>query len=210
MAKAGRDIVVFDLGGVLIEWDPRHLYRKLFAGDDAAMEHFLATVCTHEWHRHHDAGRSFAEGARLLKVEHPDKAELIDAFGARQDEMIAGAIDDVVALLQDLHKFGVPLYALSNWPAEGFASVRQRFDFLKWFRGILVSGEVGIIKPDPRIYELLIERFGIDPHNTVYIDDVAANVAAARPFGIHGVHFTTPAALREELVGLGLLPARPG
>jgi 2-haloacid dehalogenase len=207
MAKGGRDIVVFDLGGVLIDWDPRHLYRKLFAGDDAAMEHFLATVCTYEWHRHHDAGRSFAEGARLLKAEYPDKAELIDAFGCRQSEMIAGPIDDAVAVLQDLRDLCVPLYALSNWPAEEFPNVRQRFDFLGSFRGILISGEVGVIKPDPRIYELLLERFGIDPHRTVYIDDVEANVAAARPFGIYGIHFTTSAALREELAALGLLPA---
>jgi 2-haloacid dehalogenase len=206
MAIAGRDIVVFDLGGVLLDWDPRHLYRKLFAGDEAAMEHFLATVCTHEWHRHHDAGRSFAEGARLLKAEHPDKAELIDAFGTRQDEMIAGAIADAVAILSDLRDAGVPLYALSNWPAEGFPSARRRFDFLGWFRGILISGECGVIKPDPRIYELLIERFGLDPHRAVYIDDVEANIDAARPFGIHGIHFTGPAALRDELVALGLLP----
>jgi 2-haloacid dehalogenase len=176
--RTARSIVVFDLGGVLIDWDPRHLYRKLFAGDDAAMEHFLATVCTHDWHRHHDAGRSFAEGCRLLKAEHPDKADLIDAFGARQDEMIAGPIDDAVAILRDLCNVGVSLYALSNWPAEGFSSVRQRFEFLAWFRGILVSGEVGVIKPDPRIYELLIERFGVEPQRTVYIDDVEANVVA--------------------------------
>src|SRR6202008_759816 len=102
MTEGGRSIVVFDLGGVLIDWDPRHLYRKLFAGDAAAMEHFLATVCTHEWHRHHDAGRSFAEGARLLKAEHPDKAELIDAFGARQHEMMAGPITGAVEILQEL------------------------------------------------------------------------------------------------------------
>ena len=206
MRRVAREIVVFDLGGVLIDWDPRHLYRKLFAGDEAAMEHFLATVCTHEWHRHHDAGRSFAEGARLLKAEHPDRAELIDAFGARQDEMIAGQIDDAVAILQNLRNLGVPLYALSNWPAEDFSSVRRRFDFLGWFQGILISGAVGIIKPDPRMYELLLERFAIDPQRAVYIDDVAANVDAARPFGIHAIHFTTPAALRAELVGLGLLP----
>jgi 2-haloacid dehalogenase len=206
MAKADHTTVVFDLGGVLIDWNPRHLYRKLFAGDDAAMEHFLATVCTHDWHRHHDAGRSFAEGCRLLKAEHPDKADLIDAFGARQDEMIAGPIDDAVAILRDLCNVGVSLYALSNWPAEGFSSVRQRFEFLAWFRGILVSGEVGVIKPDPRIYELLIERFGVEPQRTVYIDDVEANVVVARLFGMHAIHFTTPAALREELVGLGLMP----
>ena len=209
MAKGGRDIVVFDLGGVLIDWDPRHLYRKLFACDEAGMEHFLATVCTHEWHRHHDAGRSFAEGARLLKAEHPDKAELIDAFGARQDEMIAGPIEGAVEILRDLHGFGVPLYALSNWPAEGFSSALQRFDFLAWFRGVLISGECGVIKPDPRIYTLLIERFGLDPSRIVYIDDVEANITAARPFGIHAIHFTSPAALRDELVALGLLPRSP-
>ena len=95
MANPSRSIVVFDLGGVLIDWNPRHLYRKLFADDEAAMEYFLATVCTQEWHRHHDAGRSYAEGARLLKAEHPDKAELIDAFGARESEMMAGPIAEI-------------------------------------------------------------------------------------------------------------------
>ena len=205
MASAGRSIVVFDLGGVLIDWDPRHLYRKLFAGDEAAMEHFLATVCTQEWHRHHDAGRSFAEGARILKDQHPDKAELIDAFGARQGEMMAGPIAGTVEILQALRDRGTPLYALSNWPAEGFPLARDRFDFLGWFRGIVLSGEIGAIKPQPRIYEVLLERFAIDPLSAVYIDDVEVNAAAARPFGIHAIHFTTPAALRAQLVAVGLL-----
>ena len=205
MAKAGRSIVVFDLGGVLIDWDPRHLYRKLFAGDEAAMEHFLATVCTQEWHRHHDAGRSFAEGARLLKTEHPDKAELIDAFGNREGEMMAGAIAGTVEILQELRDRAVPLYALSNWPAESFPHARERFDFLGWFRGILVSGDVKVIKPDPRIFELLLERFAIDPLSAIFIDDVEANAAAACAFGIHAIQFTNPAALRAELVALGLL-----
>ena len=205
MPEASRAAVVFDLGGVLIDWDPRHLYRKLFV-DEAAMEDFLATICTHEWHRHHDAGRSYAENARLLKRQHPDKAALIDAFGARQDEMIAGAIDETVAVLRELDRRGVPLYALSNWPAEGFPSARRRFEFLSSFRGILISGEVGVIKPDPRIYELLIERFALDPRRTVYIDDVETNLAAARPFGMHGIRFTTAAGLREELAAVGLLP----
>jgi len=205
MANPGRSIVVFDLGGVLIDWDPRHLYRKLFAGDEAAMEHFLATVCTHEWHRHHDAGRSLAEGVRTLKDLHPDKAELIDAFGTRQGEMLAGSIAGAVEILKELRDRDVPLYALSNWPAETFPLARQRFDFLGWFRGILVSGEIGAIKPEPRIYEVLLERFAIDPQSAVFIDDVAVNAAAARAFGIHAIHFTTPAALRAELVALGLL-----
>jgi 2-haloacid dehalogenase len=205
MARPGRNIVVFDLGGVLIDWDPRHLYRKLFAGDEAAMEHFLATVCTHDWNRCQDAGRSFAEGARLLKAEHPEKAELIDAYSARFAEMIAGPIAGSVEILAELRDCGTLLYGLTNWSAETYPPAWERFAFLQWFRGILVSGEVGVIKPDRRIFELLIERFAIDPEHAVYIDDVEANVAAARPFGIHGIHFTTPAALREELVRLELL-----
>ena len=204
----GHSTVVFDLGGVLIDWDPRHLYRKLFAGDEAAMEHFLATVCTHEWNRCQDAGRSFAEGARLLKAEHPDKTELIDAYGNRFDEMLAGPIPGSVEILAELRDRGIPLYGLTNWSAETYPAALQRFAFLRWFRGILVSGEVQVIKPEPRIFELLIERFAIEPQRAVYIDDVEANVAAARPFGIHGIHFTTPANLRQELAGRGLLPLR--
>ena len=205
MLRPGRSIAVFDLGGVLLDWNPRHLYRKLFAGDEAAMEHFLATVCTHEWNRCQDAGRSFAEGGRLLTAEHPDKVELIDAYGARFDEMIAGPIAGMVEILAELRDRGTPLYGLTNWSAETYQPTRKRFAFLSWFRGILVSGEVGVIKPDPRIFEVLIERFAINPENAVYIDDVEANVAAARSFGIHAIQFTTPARLRRELTRLGLL-----
>jgi 2-haloacid dehalogenase len=208
MAERRRNTVIFDLGGVLIDWDPRHLYRKLFAGDEAAMEDFLATVCTHQWNRCQDAGRSFAEGARLLKAEYPDKAKLIDAYGARFDEMMPGPIAGSVEILGELRDRGTQLYALTNFSAETYAPARERFAFLSWFRGILVSGEVKVIKPDPRIFQLLIERFDIDPHSAVYIDDVEANAAAARAFGIHAIQFTTPAALREELVGLGLLSQR--
>ena len=206
MAEGRRNTVIFDLGGVLIDWNPRHLYRKLFAGNEAAMEHFLATVCTQEWNRCQDAGRSFAEGARLLKAEHPDKAELIDAYAARFDEMMPGPITGSVAILAELRDRGTPLYGLTNFSAETYPPTFERFEFLRWFRGVLVSGEVGVIKPDPRIFELLIERFAIDPKRVVYIDDVAVNVDAARPFGIHAIHFTTPSTLRAELTKLGLLP----
>ena len=206
MARAGRSIVVFDLGGVLIDWDPRHLYRKLFAGDESAMEQFLATVCTHEWNRCQDAGRSFAEGARLLKAEHPNEAELIDAYGARFHEMMPGPIPGSVEILAELRAGGTPLYLLSNFSAETFPPAFERFDFLRWFRGMVISGEVGVIKPDPRIYKIMLARFAIDPHRAVYIDDVAVNAEAAAGMGIHGIHFTTPAALRDELVGLELLP----
>jgi 2-haloacid dehalogenase len=205
MVGAGRNIVVFDLGGVLIDWDPRHLYRKLFAGDEAAMEHFLASVCTPEWNRRQDAGRSFAEGARLLKSQHPERAELIDAYGARFDEMMAGPIAGSVEILSELKDRGSRLFALSNFSSETYPPALTRFGFLHWFEGILISGDVKLTKPDPRIFELLIERFAIDPKRAVFIDDVAANAAAARLFGIHAIHFANPAALRAELVSLGLL-----
>ncbi len=206
MTKGARDTVVFDLGGVLIDWDPRHLYRKLFAGDEQAMEHFLANVCTHEWNRGQDDGRTFADGARLLKAEHPDAAELIDAYCARFAEMMPGPIAGSVEILAELKALGTSLYCLTNFSAETYPPTFERFNFLRWFRGVLVSGEVGIIKPDPRIFELLLERFAINPRRAVYIDDVAANVNAARTFGIHGIHFTTPTALRADLAELGLLP----
>jgi 2-haloacid dehalogenase len=209
MTKASRDIVVFDLGGVLIDWDPRHLYRKLFAGDEAAMDHFLAHVCTHDWNRGQDAGRTFAEACRLLKAEHPDKAELIDAYHLRFDEMMPGPIAGSVEILAELRDRGTPLYGLTNFSAETYPPTYERFEFLRWFRGIIVSGEVGVIKPDPRIFELLIERFTIDPQRAVYIDDVEANIAAARRFGIHAIQFTNPVALRAELATLGLLPSQP-
>src|ERR1700746_1554640 len=209
MADAGRSIVVFDLGGVLIDWDPRHLYRKLFAGDEAAMEHFLATVCTHEWNRGQDAGRSFVEACQLLKAEHPDKAELIDAYHARFDEMMPGPIAGSVEILAELRDRGTPLYGLTNFSAETYPPTYERFEFLRWFRGIIVSGEVGVIKPDPRIFELLIERFTIAPQPPVYTDDVEANIAAARRFGIHAIRFTNPLALRAELATLGLFPSQP-
>jgi 2-haloacid dehalogenase len=205
MTEVGRSVVVFDVGGVLIDWDPRHLYRKLFSGDEPAMEHFLANVCTHEWNRCQDAGRSFAEGARLLKLQHPQHAKLIDAYGARFNEMMAGPIVGVVEVLAELRERGTPLYLLSNFSTETFPTAFERFDFLRWFHGMVISGEVGVIKPDPRIYEVMLARFAIDPRRAVYIDDVAANAEAARPFGIHGIHFTTPGALREELVRLALL-----
>ena len=143
--------------------------------------------------------------AIYLKPATRKKAELIDAYAARFSEMMAGPIAGSVEILAELKASGTALYGLTNFSAETYPVAFERFQFLRWFRGIVVSGEVGVIKPDPRIFELLIDRFAIDPEDTVYIDDVEANVIAARPFGIHSIQFTTAAALREELVGLGLL-----
>jgi 2-haloacid dehalogenase len=206
MKAPRRRVVVFDLGGVLLEWNPRHLYRKLFAGDDAAMEAFLGSICTEAWNERQDAGRSFADGVAELLPRHPQHARLIEAFGARFDEMIPGAIDDSVAVLHELKRAGVPVYALTNWSSETFPAQRQRFPFLALFDGIVVSGDEGVIKPDPRIFRILLERYGIAAAEAVFIDDVAANAAAAAALGLHGIHFRSPALLRAELAALGLLP----
>ena len=198
---------MFDLGGVLLDWNPRHLYRKLFPGDETAMEQFLVNVCTTEWNQRQDAGRSFADAARELLPHHAEKLELIEAFGKRFDEMIAGAIQGSVDLLRELKERGVPLYAITNWSAETFPPQRARFPFLAWFDGIVVSGMEGVIKPDPRIFQVLFERYGVDPRASVFIDDVAGNAAAAEALGIRGIHFRSPEQLRLELVSVGLLPA---
>jgi 2-haloacid dehalogenase len=196
--------VVFDLGGVLIEWDPRHLYRQLF-DDPYEMESFLAEVTTAEWNAHQDAGRPWAEAVDLLVAEHPERRELIEAFHQRWPEMLAGEIPGTVAVLADLRAAGVRLVALSNWSAEMFPFARERFDFLAWFEGIVISGDVGVNKPDPRIFEHLAERFAIEPATALFIDDSPANVDAAAALGFHAIRFTGATALWRELVRLGLL-----
>ena len=205
MPSTHRRVVVFDLGGVLFDWNPRHLYRKLFPGNEAAMEDFLAKVCTVEWNERQDAGRTFADAAADLAPHHPDKAHLIDAFGSRFDEMIAGPIAGTVDILAELKRAGVPRYGLSNWSAETFPPQRRRYEFLSWFDGIVVSGEEGVIKPDPRIFRILLDRYDIDPREAVFIDDNPANAQAAAALGIHGIHFRTPELLRRELEALGFL-----
>jgi len=202
-----RSVAVFDLGGVLIDWNPRYLYRQLFDGDEAAMENFLATVCTAEWNDQQDAGRTFAEACGSLKLDHPAHADLIDAWIGRYEEMLGGEISGTVEILAELRARRVPLYALTNWSAETYPAALKRFEFMKWFRGVLVSGEVKLLKPDSRIFELFLETYAIDPAHAVYIDDRRPNVEAAIALGMHGIVFTNPSALRGELVKVGLLTA---
>ena len=196
--------VVFDLGGVLIDWDPRYLYRKLL-DDEAAVEEFLATVCTPEWNAEQDRGRPFAEGVAELVERHPVHAAAITAYHERWPEMLGGAVGGTVEVLAELRAAGVPVYALTNWSAETFGIARERFEFLEWFDGVLVSGEERMIKPDPAIFRLLLDRFGLDPGATFYVDDSPANVAAADRLGFDAVRFTSPAQLRRDLEARGLL-----
>ncbi len=199
--------VIFDLGGVLIDWNPRHLYRKLFPGDEAAMERFLGEICTMEWHLQHDAGRPFAETCAELKLRHPGHDALIDAFAARHDEMTAGAIPETVALLERLAAGGVPLYAITNYPAETFPIAQKKFPFLALFRDVAVSGRERILKPDAELFRILFRRNNIVPEQAIFIDDSIKNVDAARALGLHAIHFGSPDQLEQEMAQLGVLRA---
>ena len=196
--------VIFDLGGVLIDWDPRHLYRRLFA-DETAMEAFLSEVATQEWNAQQDAGRPWAEAVTALVAQYPDQRGLIEAFHGRWPEMVAGPIGGTVDVLADLREAGLRLYALSNWSAETFPIARRRFPFLDWFDGIVISGEVGVVKPDARIFEHLVARYAVEPGMAVFIDDSAVNVGAAARLGFVALQFVDARSLRHDLEELGLL-----
>jgi 2-haloacid dehalogenase len=196
--------VVFDLGGVLLDWNPRHLYRKLF-DDEVEMDRFLSEVCTLEWHHAHDLGIPPEQTIPPLAEAHPEQAELIWAWPRRSEEMVAGPIQESVDILRALKDRGVPLYALTNMETWTYPGRRDRYPFLRWFDGTVVSGFEGVAKPDPRIYELLLDRFGLEPQTTLLIDDSPKNVAAARDVGIATIKFESPAGLRDELVAAGLL-----
>ncbi|QNK01941.1 HAD family hydrolase [Dyella telluris] len=200
------DTVIFDLGNVLIGWDPRRLYRQLIP-DEAQMEWFLREVCSSEWNEQQDAGRPWAEATAVLRARFPEHAALIDAYHLRWEETLVGAMDDSVALLAELRARGVRLLALTNWSQETFPIARQLFPFLQWFEGIVVSGEERLIKPDPRIYQRLLERYQVEPSTALYIDDSARNVAAAEALGMQGWWFRDAEGLRRRLIELELLQA---
>ncbi len=200
------DAVVFDLGGVLLDWNPRYLYRKLF-DDEHEMERFLAEICTLEWHSQHDLGVPATHSTAQLAHEHPEHADNIHAWASRTEEMVAGEIPEVVELLAALRRAGVPCYALTNMEAETYPLRVARYEFLSWFDGTVVSAHEGISKPDPEIFLRLLDRFGLSAERTVLIDDSAANVQAARRLGMQTVRFTSPADLHRWLVDAGLLDA---
>ena len=198
------DTVVFDLGNVLIDWNPRHLYRKLFGSDVAGMERFLADVCNGQWNEQQDAGRTWQEGIDAAIAQHPQHASLIRAFHERWAEMLGGPIHDSIAVLDELRTAGTRLLALTNWSSETFPIALERYEFLRWFEGIVVSGRERLIKPDPAIFRLLISRFRVDVERAVFIDDSPRNVEGARHVGLRALHFTGADTLRTDLRALGL------
>jgi 2-haloacid dehalogenase len=195
--------VVFDLGNVLLDWDPRRLYRELI-DDPVELEEFLTTICNRAWHDRQDRGRSTVEATAELQAEHPEYAELIGAYYSRWPDMTAGALPATVDVLRELRDTGVRLIGLTNWPAETFAPARDRFEFFSWFEGIVVSGEEGVAKPDEAIFARLLRRYGVDPSTAAYVDDTAVHVETARRLGMTGFVFSDAVTLRRDFAGVGL------
>jgi len=201
-----RPVFVFDFGGVLIDWNPRHLYRKLFDGDEQAVDNFLAEIDFFAWNQKQDAGRPLSEGVEELCMRFPNYCELIRAYDKRYPESLGGVIEATVDILWLLKGNGDRLYALSNWPAEKYHLVRHEFPFFEWFEGIIISGEVRLAKPDRRIFETLLEKIGRPAEDCLFIDDSGVNIDVASRMGFQTIHFKEPGQLESELVRRGLLP----
>ncbi len=200
--------IVFDFGGVLLEWNPRYLYRKIFA-DPVEMEWFLTNVCTTEWNLAQDKGRPWAEAEAETIARHPKYASEIRAFRARWHEMVPHAIDGSVDILETLAACGVPLYAITNFAADTCNECREKYAFLRHFRGVVVSGEIGHLKPEAAIYERLASEYGLDLATCLFIDDVQKNVDGARAAGMDAVRFESPEKLLSDLrikLAVGSIP----
>jgi len=197
--------VIFDLGGVLIDWNPDYVYRTIF-NDETKMREFYNEVCTSEWNEEQDAGRGLKEATEELVARFPADEKNIRAFYDRWEEMLKGEIEGTVKVLKKIKdKNSVKLYALTNWSAETFPVALKRFEFLQWFDGRLVSGEEKMRKPFIEIYELLLKRFNINPATAVYIDDNERNLKTPSELGMHAILFKSPSQLEEELKKLSIL-----
>ena len=196
-------VVIFDLGAVLIDWNPRHLYRHLF-DDEAAMEAFLRDICSPAWNVEQDRGRSWQDAVDLLVAAHPEHRDMIQAYKDRWADMLLGPIQGAVDILERLDREGYELHALTNWSAETFPIARERYDFLKRFRSILVSGEERLVKPDPAIFKLMLERINHPADHCLFIDDSKKNIEAAAKIGFDTVHFQAAEQLGSELKKRGI------
>jgi len=198
--------IVFDFGGVLMDWSPHYLYGKLIPGGSEEIDRFLAEIGFAEWNAEQDKGRPFVEAVAEWSAKFPHHAHLIRAYHERWEEMNAGPIQQSVEILRSLKQAGYPLYGLSNWSAETFPLIRAKYEFFDWFDLIVLSGEERLIKPDPQIFTVLLDRTGRTAGECLFIDDSAKNIAAAEQLGFQIVHFKSAGQLETELRRLGLLP----
>jgi 2-haloacid dehalogenase len=194
--------IIFDLGAVLVDWNPHYLYRNLFT-DEQEMKDFLANITTPDWNEEQDAGRSLQEGTELLVLQHPHHEANIRAFYGRWEEMLGDAIEGSVEIFKQLKDSGnYKIYALTNWSAETFPVALQRYDFLNWFDGVVVSGAEKMRKPTPAFYQLLLDRYSVKAAEALFIDDNLRNVLAAEKLGIKSIHFSSAEQLKSELIEL--------
>jgi 2-haloacid dehalogenase len=197
--------IIFDLGAVLIDWNPHYMYRTIFS-DEEEMKNFLATVTTSDWNEEQDAGRSLNEGTEILVKQFPEHEANIRAFYTRWEEMLGEPFWDTVEIFKELKESNkYKIYALTNWSAETFPVALARYDFLNWFDGIVVSGAEKMRKPTPEFYQILLDRHQVKPEEALFIDDNYRNILAAEKLGIKSIHFTSAAELREELVEMSIL-----
>lgn len=202
------DTIIFDLGGVLIDWNPRYLYRKLFATEEE-VTWFLETVCTPQWNAKQDAGRPSGQAIEELTRQFPTHEAAIHAWFSRWDETIGGSIQETVEVLRALRESKkYRLYALTNWSAETFPWATKRFEFLRWFEGIVMSGEEKTLKPRPEFYHVLFTRYSVDPEQSLFIDDNQENVDAARRLGMDSIQFVSASQLNQELAKRGIQTLR--
>ena len=198
------DTIIFDLGGVLIDWNPRYVYRKIFKTEDE-VEWFLENVTTSEWNENQDAGYPLHKATEELIGKHPEWEPEIKSYYGRWLEMLGDQIHETVEILQKLKQTGrYKLYALTNWSAETFPHALERFEFFRVFDGIVVSGQEKMRKPSPEFYNILLNRYGLDPAKTIFIDDSLRNVKGAEAVGITGIHFHNPSQLKDELKRKGI------
>lgn len=197
--------IIFDLGGVLIDWNPRYLFTEVFESE-TEMDYFLTEICSPSWNEEQDGGRSLENGTKILVNKHPEYRSQIKLFYGEWHKMLGGAIDSNVRLLRKLKasdRFGI--FALTNWSAETFPTALALYDFLHEFEGILVSGVEKLKKPDPAIYHLMLDRYDLEANSTLFIDDNLRNVKAAAKMGIQGVHYTDDKSLQKSLKEHGVL-----
>ena len=198
--------IVFDFGGILVDWNPEYLYRKIFSGNEKKMKWFLQNVCTPEWNMEQDAGRSFDVACDLLIQKYPEYKMEIRAFIDRWEEMIIGEITDTVLILNELKRLNkVKLYALTNWSAETFPIAKRKYTCLDLFEDIVVSGKEKTRKPFNKIYEVTLKRFNLHPENCLFIDDSFDNINKANDLNFNTIHFKNPSQLKKEITILGLL-----
>jgi len=199
------DTIIFDLGGVLVDWNPEYVYLEVFNGDQEKVDWFLNNICTSDWNVEQDAGRTFQEATDFLVNQYPEYEEWIRIYYDRWEDMLGGPIPETVTLLNKLKEANTHrLYALTNWSDEAFPVALERYSFLQHFEGIVVSGTEKTRKPFSKIYEIILERYQIDAGKSIFIDDNFDNVVAAQKLGINGIHFKSTKQLAEDLVKLGV------